>query len=623
MKAKKFSIKRLFALLVLIAAFLNTFPAVKPTKVVLDRIEPPFWWTGFKNSSLQLMVHGEKIALTKPEFKYEGVELESVALVENPNYMFINLKILPEAKPGKFDISFKQDGKTIITSTYELKEREKNSSERIGFNSSDVMYLIMPDRFANGDPTNDVKAGMPDKLDRSNPNARHGGDIKGILDHLDYLKDNGYTAMWVNPVLENNMPEYSYHGYSTTDFYKVDGRFGTNEDYRQLSFEGKKKGIKMVMDMIFNHCGSSHWWMKDMPMKDWINGYPNFKITNHKKTVVQDPYVSESDEKDLTDGWFVPTMPDLNQRNSFVANYLIQNSIWWIEYVGLNAIRMDTYPYPDKKMMADWTVKVMNEYPHFSIVGEEFNINPAAVAFWQRGKVNANGYLSDMPNVMDFPIQNAIVKSLTDSWGFNHIYETLAQDFLYPKANDLVIFAGNHDIERIFTAVGEDISKLKTSMAFLMTTRGIPQTYYGDEILMTGFKREGDGFLRKDFPGGWQGDAINGFEGKGLTPVQTDFQQFMKKLLNWRKGKTVIHTGCLKHYYPADNFYVYFRYNKEEAVMVILNLNKEDKKLDTKRFAESLKGYNSGREVMTGKTVNDLNTITVPANTSMILELGK
>ena len=608
-------------MLLVIVILLMVNPVGAANKPALKRIEPPCWWTGFKNPSLQLMVCGERISETKPEINYEGVELVASSSVENPNYLFLDLRLSPDVKAGKFEILFKQNGKTIIASPYELKAREKGSSQRIGFNSSDVMYLIMPDRFANGDPSNDSKPEMPEKSNRTDPNGRHGGDLKGIQDHLDYIKDNGYTAIWVNPVLENNMPQVSYHGYSTTDFYKVDSRFGTNEDYRQLSIEGKKRGIKLVMDMIFNHCGSSHWWMNDLPMKDWINGYPNFQITNHKKTVTQDPYASETDSKGLTDGWFVPSMPDLNQRNPFMAKYLIQNSIWWIEYVGLDGIRMDTYPYPDKLMMADWTHQVMTEYPNFSIVGEEWNTNPATVAFWQRGKVNPNGYVSWMPNVMDFPLQDAIVKSMNEKNGLDRLYETLALDYIYPKANDLVVFADNHDTERFFTAIGEDVSKLKTAMTFLMTTRGIPQVYYGGEILMTGFKREGDGFLRKDFPGGWSGDAIDGFKGIGLTTAQADAQQFMKKLLNWRKGKDLIHHGMLKHYYPMDNFYVYFRYNEKESVMVILNMNTENKTLNTSRFAESLKGFSSANEVMSGKSLTDLNNIIVPAKTSLILEL--
>ena len=618
MRIKQLTIKTIALFAIVLLTVLPNYAANKPT---LKRVEPPFWWTGFKNPSLQLMVYGERISETRPEINYEGVELVASSAVENPNYLFLDLRLSPNVKPGKFEIVFKQNGKTIVTSTYELKAREKGSSQRVGFNSSDVMYLVMPDRFANGDPSNDSKDDELEKADRTNSDGRHGGDLKGIQDHLDYIKDNGYTALWVNPVLENNMPSVSYHGYSTTDFYKVDSRFGSNADYQQLSAEAKKRGIKMVMDMIFNHCGLSHWWMKDMPMKDWINEYPDFKITNHKKTTIQDPYASEVDSKEFTDGWFVPTMPDLNQRNPYLANYLIQNSIWWIEYVGLDAIRMDTYPYPDKQMMSDWTHKVMTEYPNFNIVGEEWNTNPAAVAFWQRGKVNPNGYISYMPSLMDFPMQNAIVQSMTNDLGLNYLYETLSLDYLYPKADNLVIFAENHDTERFFTAIGEDIPKYKAAMTFLMTTRGIPQTYYGGEILMTGFKRDGDGKMRKDFPGGWQGDQVNGFKGIGLTAAQADVQQFMKKLVNWRKGKDLIHHGMLKHYYPMENFYVYFRYNDKESVMVILNTNSAEKTLNTTRFAESLKGFTSAKEVMSGSMVNDLNNIVVPAKTSLILEL--
>jgi len=618
MTTKQISLKRIAFLSILL---ISLFPVHGTNKPILNRVEPPFWWAGFKNPSLQLMVYGERISETKPELSYEGVQLVSSSSVENPNYLFLDLNLSSTVKPGKFEILFKQNGKTIVSTTYELKARENGSSKRIGFNSSDVMYLIMPDRFANGDSTNDSKADELEKANRKDPNGRHGGDLKGIQDHLDYIRDNGYTALWVNPVLENNMAHVSYHGYSTTDFYKVDSRFGTNADYQQLSAEAKKRGIKMVMDMIFNHIGLSHWWMKDMPMKDWINGYPNYSITNHKKATVQDPYGSVIDAKEFTDGWFVPSMPDLNQRNPYLANYLIQNSIWWIEYVGLDGIRMDTYPYPDKQMMSNWTKKVMEEYPNFNIVGEEWNINPAAVAFWQRGKINPNGYTSYLPSLMDFPMQNALVKSMTEDSGFNPLYETLSLDYLYPKADILVIFAENHDTERYFSAINGDIPKSKAAMIFLMTTRGIPQVYYGEEILMKGYKRDGDGLLRKDFPGGWQGDQINGFNGTGLTSDQLDYQQFLKKLVNWRKMKNLIHNGLLKHYYPKDNMYVYFRYNDQESVMVILNMNSEDKTLNTVRFAESLQGFTSAKEVMSGKTVNDLNNIVIPAKTSMILEL--
>ena len=605
-----------FLLLCTMAVFAN---AAVP-KPLMERVEPAFWWVGFKNPNLQLLVHGDQISLTKPVINYPGVTLESVSSVESPNYLFLNLKLAANTLPGKFDIKFMLNGKAVQTFSYELKPREAGSAERIGFNSSDVLYLIMPDRFANGDPSNDSNPLMADKLDRSEQYGRHGGDIKGMLDHLNYVADQGYTALWLNPVLENDMPQASYHGYATTDFYRVDRRYGSNEDYRQLAVEAKKKGVKMIMDMIFNHCGTGHWWMKDLPSKDWLNA-DDKTITNHRKSVRQDPYAAKRDKDEFNDGWFVPSMPDLNQRNPMMARYLIQNSIWWIEYVGLDGIRMDTYPYPDKQMMANWTQKVMEEYPHFNIVGEEWNTNPAAVAFWQKGKINPNGYTSYLTSLMDFPIQNALVRSMTEGWGFNHLYETLSLDYLYPKADNLVIFAENHDTERYFSAIGDDISKLKSAMIFLMTTRGIPQVYYGGEILMKGYKRDGDGSLRKDFPGGWEGDQINGFKGTGLTADQLDFQQFMKKLVNWRKSKSLIHNGLLKHYYPKDNLYVYFRYNDHQSVMVILNLNNETKTLNTSRFAESMQGFTSATDVMSGNSLNELNNITIPGKTSLILEL--
>ncbi len=617
MKIKGSFLKSVFAVSLILIFSLQLVAASKPT---LDKVEPSSWWVGFKNASLQLMVHGTRISETTPSIHYDGIELVASHSVENPNYLFLDLRLSSSVKPGTFDLIFKQNGKTVCVFPYELKSREKGSSERIGFNSSDVMYLLMPDRFANGDPSNDSKSDQLEKDNRNDPNGRHGGDIKGISDHLDYIKENGYTAIWVNPVLENNMPRVSYHGYSTTDFYKVDPRFGTNADYQKLSLDAKKKGIKMVMDMIFNHCGLSHWWMKDMPMKDWINGSPTY-ITNHKKATVQDPYGSESDSKEFTDGWFVPSMPDLNQRNPYLATYLIQNSIWWIEYAALDGIRMDTYPYPDKQMMAEWTRQVMDEYPNFNIVGEEWNTKVAAVAFWQKGKINSNGYCSYLTSVMDFPLQDAIVQSMNNGWGFNHLYETLAQDYLYPNPNNLVIFAENHDTERFYSAIGEDVSKFKTAMTFLMTTRGVPQVYNGSEFLMTGLKRDGDGKMRKDFLGGWAGDPVNGFTGQGLSKDQVDVQQFMKKLVNWRKDKPLIHHGKLKHYFPTDNMYVYFRYSDQEAVMVILNTNAEKKTLNTARFEESLRGFTTAKEVMTGANLNDLKTIEIPAKTSLILEL--
>jgi glycosidase len=601
-----------------ISLFLNSFSQK------VERVEPMFWWAGMKSPDLQLMIYGEKISAADVTLKYPGVELVSVTKVQSPNYLFIDLKMDKNVKPGKLDIQFKVGNKVVATYPFELKTRENGSSERVGFNGSDVIYLVTPDRFINGNPNNDWVEGMREKPNRNNKGGRHGGDIRGIINSLDYLQKMGFTAVWLNPVLENNMTDFSYHGYSTTDFYKVDPRYGSNEEYRELNDELDKRGMKLIMDMIFNHCGSEHWWMKDMPMADWINNYPEYKITTHRRTVNQDPYASESDRKAMVDGWFVPTMPDLNQRNPYMEKYLIQNSIWWIEYVGLEGIRQDTWPYPDKDMMANWTKQVLNEYPNFNIVGEEWTVNPAIVSYWQKGKHNADGYKCYLPSLMDFPLQNAASSGLKNRKNVNdgllQIYESLANDFLYPDPDNLVIFPDNHDMSRFYVQVGEDVDLLKMGVAFFLTSRGIPQIYYGTEVLM---RHDGDdhGNIRADFPGGWQGDKVNAITGEGLSAEQKEMQVFLAKIQNWRKEKTVIHSGKLKHFVPEDGVYTYFRYNDDEAVMVMLNSNETDKTVTTKRFSEITNGYQKGMEIITSKEISTISEIKVPAKSVMIIEL--
>lgn len=590
----------------------------------IDRVEPPFWWAGMKDSQLQLMVHSENIAGSTVSVEYPGVLVKSVASLDNPNYLFVNLDLVTGVKPGSFDLVFSKN-KNTMTYRYELKAREKGSAVRQGFNSSDVIYLITPDRFANGNPNNDNVAGMKETSNRTDYNGRHGGDIQGMINSLDYLKEMGFTAIWINPVLENNMTRVSYHGYSTTDFYKVDPRYGTNEEYLQLKTELKKRGMKLIMDMIFNHCGSEHWWLNDMPSKDWFNFYPDYKITNHRRTVNQDPHASEYDKRAMTDGWFVPSMPDLNQNNPFMATYLIQNAIWWTEYEGLDGIRMDTYPYPDKYLMAQWTKRMVEEYPNFNIVGEEWSMNPAIVSYWQKGKLNSDGYTSWLPSLMDFPLHNSVVTGLNEKedWGSGliKIYEGLANDFQYPDAGNLVIFPDNHDMSRIYTQLNENDKLLKLATTFFLTTRGIPQIFYGTEILMKNPGTGEHGVIRSDFPGGWAGDKINAFTGEGLSEKQKETQDYFKKIMNWRKDQPVIHTGKLKHYPPENGIYVYFRYNDNESVMVILNKNDESKKLNTQHFAESLLGYTSGSDVISDVKLNDLTEIDVPGGAAMIIEL--
>jgi glycosidase len=609
--------------LLLLLIFVNTIFA----QGKISRVEPVNWWVGMNNPELQLLVYGENIAETQPEISYKGVNIESTVRVKNPNYLFLYLTIDKNTRPGTFDISFKIKDKLITTYNYELKQREEGSANREGFNTSDVMYLITPDRFINGDPSNDNVKGMLEKANRSYKGGRHGGDIKGIHDNLDYLQEMGFTAIWVNPVLENDMHKYSYHGYSTTDFYKVDERFGSNDDYRNLIKAANKKGIKVIMDMILNHCGSEHWFIKDAPTADWVNYGGEYQNTSHRRNTIQDIHASESDKKEFSDGWFVRTMPDLNQRNKLMADYLILNTIWWIEFSGLSGIRMDTYPYPDKDFMSRWTCDVLNEYPNFNVVGEEWVDKPAIVSYWQQGKMNHDGYTSCLPSLMDFPIQAAMAKGLIQNekqWGQGMIlmYEMLAMDFLYPDPDNLVIFADNHDMARFYTQVNEDYNLFEMGISYLLTLRGIPQIYYGTEILMNSSDAPGDhGIIRTDFPGGWDMDPVNAMTGSGLSDDQKKAQDFMRKLLNWRKNKAVIHNGKLMQFAPKNGIYVYFRYNDTEKVMVILNKNKEAKELAINRFAEMADGFTKGKDVLSSKEFILDQGIKIPAMSSLILEL--
>ncbi len=612
--------KRIVFILFIALMSLNVFSE----NIDLKRVEPMFWWAGMKSPELQLMVYGENISETDVEFDYPGVQLVSVSKVENPNYLFIDLKMEDDVNPGNFSIQFKNKGETVEAYNYEIKQREKGSAMRQGFDPSDVIYLITPDRFVNGNPENDQVAGMKELPDRNDKDGRHGGDIRGIINSLDYLQDLGFTAVWLNPVLENNMSQVSYHGYSTTDFYKVDPRYGSNKEYRELNDELDKRGMKLIMDMIFNHCGSEHWWMEDMPMSDWINNYPEYKITSHRRTVNQDPHASEADRKAMVDGWFVPTMPDLNQKNPFMKKYLIQNSIWWIEFVGLEGIRQDTWPYPDKDMMAEWTKRVLEEYPNFNIVGEEWSLNPAIVSYWQKGKNNADGYECYLPSLMDFPLQSAVSEALTneESWGTGlvELYETMANDFLYPNPYELVVFPDNHDMSRFFVQVDEDADLLKMGVAYFLTTRGVPQIYYGTEILMT-HPGNAHGDIRSDFPGGWEGDPVNAFTGVGMTNQQKEMQNYVSTIQNWRKNKQVIHHGKLMHFAPEDGTYTFFRYNNNEAVMVVLNKNENSKTLLTDRYEEVMGGFSRGKEIISGNELNSLEQIEIPGKSAAIIEL--
>jgi glycosidase len=589
----------------------------------IDRIEPPSWFTGMKETALQLMVYGKEIGSFDVIASYPGVKVTTLVKTENPNYLFVNLDISSEAIPGNVTLIFTH-GKLKLTYNYPLLAHPSEPAK--GFNTSDVIYLLMPDRFANGDPSNDNVDGMLEKADRSNPNGRHGGDLKGISDHLYYIKDLGVTGIWLNPFLENNQPAFSYHGYSITDLYRVDPRYGSNEEFKNLVSKAHNMGMKLVMDMIFNHIGSRHWWMNDLPSHDWIHQFSSFTRTNYRASAYMDPYAAKSDAELMEKGWFDNTMPDLNQSNPLVETYLTQNSLWWIAFFGIDGIRMDTYPYPEKNMMSRWAKRITDEFPGFFIVGEVWYQQEALTAYWSFGKNNSDGYQSNLPSVTDFPLSLATHRAFNepDSWtdGLARFYLVLSQDFLYPDPFRNVIFLDNHDLTRFFTQTGMKPDIYKMALSFILTTRGIPQFYYGTEIVMEGDKSRGDGFLRQDFPGGWNGDTKSAFTDQKLSETEKDAYAFTKKLLNWRKGKDVIHSGKLKQFVPENNLYIYFRYNAKETVMIILNNNdKETRTITRDRYIEAMNGFKSGHEVITGTEINDLTSFKIAPKTSMILEL--
>ena len=569
----------------------------------IDKVEPPHWWVGFQQKEVQLLLYGKDLSRYEVRLDHPSVKIREVHRAKSPNYLFVDLVIGPDTHAGELVFELKAPGKRKRKWKYELKSREEQAAQIEGFNSSDVVYLITPDRFVNANPQNDRVSGMLElEVNRKDDYARHGGDIEGIIQALPYIEQMGFTALWSSPLLENNMPEQSYHGYAITDYYKVDPRFGELEDYVDLVKACRQRGIKLIMDQVANHCGRNHWWMKDLPFDDWVNQQDRFQAglplsnSNHRRTTHQDPYASQADRQGMTKGWFVEAMPDLNQENPFLAEYLIQNSIWWIETLQLGGIRQDTYPYPDKEFMSVWAGRILQEYPDFSIVGEEWSYNPLLVGYWQEGAKNADGYRSNLPSTMDFPMQKALTEALIEEerWdrGLIKLYEGLANDFYYPNPKALMLFSDNHDMDRIATQLKEDPDLVRMALAFLLTSPRIPQLYYGTEILMQNSAKPGDhGLIRTDFPGGWQGDAISAIEGKGLTQEQRKTQDYLKRLLQFRKNAPVIHKGGTTHFAPQKGTYVLFRHHQDEVVLLILNKNETPTEISLDRFDEmKLKG---------------------------------
>ena len=607
-----------------LAALLLVAGAAAAQDYRIDHMEPPSWWVGMHHKQVQLMVHGKQIADLEPSISYPGVRLVGVTRVASRNYLFLDLEIAADAAPGKLDIRFAR-GSKLVTYPYQLQARASGSAERAGFNSSDVIYNLMPDRFANGNPGNDNTPDSSERANRQDGSGRHGGDIQGMAEHLDYLAGMGYTQIWPTPLLESNMPQVSYHGYASTNLYRIDPRYGSNEEYRSFVAKARAKGLGVLQDMVPNHIGSSHWWMRDMPMPDWLTNNGKFTPTAHHRMALTDPYASQADKRDFTAGWFADSMPDMNQANPYVTTYLAQNVIWWIEYAGLSGLRVDTYGYSDTAFISEWTRRVLEEYPHLNLAGEEWSMHIPTVAKWQEGQKAFNGATPHMPGMIDFPLNDAMRNALADEVdpnSLNSLYETLAQDSLYINPGNMVLFEGNHDMSRLFSALNGDEALFRMAAAFVLTAPRVPQFYMGTEVLMTStVKGRDDASYRRDFPGGWAGDAVNAFTGAGLSPSQAAAQAYLKKLLNWRKTAAVIHHGRTMQFGPEHNVYVYFRYNDSKKVMVVMNKNKADTPLALARFAEMLNGVHAGVDVATGVRYALDGSVTLPARTALILEL--
>nr|WP_239472718.1 glycoside hydrolase family 13 protein [Phocaeicola plebeius] len=590
----------------------------------IKKVAPSFWWAGMKNPELQILLYGENLALSDVSVSGEGIYLKETVRQDNPNYLLLYLD-LSEAKAQTFQILLK-NGKKKLQIPYELKSRVRRGEDVKGFTSEDVLYLIMPDRFANGNPENDVVDGMREKkVDRADAFARHGGDIQGISSHLDYIADLGVTAIWLNPTQENDMESGSYHGYAITDYYQIDRRFGSNEDFCALVEKAHEKDLKVVMDMIFNHCGSENYLFKDKPSKEWFNYRSNYVQTSFKTASVMDIHASAYEKKIATDGWFASVMPDFNQRNRHVARYLIQSSIWWIEYAGINGIRQDTHPYADFDFMSQWCKEVLDEYPYFNIVGETWLNSNVLVSYWQKDSKLAAPLNSNLPTVMDFPLQALINQAFdeeTGEWGggLYKLYDYQTQDLVYANPMNLLTFLDNHDTSRFAQTdeMAKNLKRYKQAMVFLLTTRGIPQIYYGTEILMTGDKGKGDGDLRKDFPGGWQGDTRNCFAKNGRTALENEAFEFTRQLLNWRKGNQVIGKGSLKHYSIQNGVYVYQREFNGKSVVIIMNGTDDSKELDLAPYQEILPRENA-LDVLTGKNVNLSGKLCLDGRENLIL----
>lgn len=591
----------------------------------IERVKPISWWVGMHNPDLQLMVYGPDIASRDLQINYAGITVKEVHRVENPNYLFVDLHIAPTTNPGSVPMVFTAQDQADIQYEYPLLARDSQQVKAQGITSDDFIYLIMPDRFANGDESNDVVAGMRQTtLERDSMYYRHGGDLQGIIDRLDYLQDLGVTAVWLNPVLTNDMEEASYHGYAATEFYEIDPRLGTNELYKKLADELHKRGMKLIKDLVHNHVGLRHWTMLDEPYTDWVHQWDEYTNTTYKDQVLFDPYASEADRKQMSDGWFVPTMPDLNHEHNFMRNYITQSHIWWVEYVGVDGFRLDTYAYNDLDYMAEWGGLLKAEYPDITFFGETWVHGVVNQAVYTQGSTINQGYDSQMPGVTDFQTHYAIVRALNEPFGWtegvNVLYSVIANDFVYEDPLRNVVFLDNHDKSRFLSEVGEDLTKYKSGLAWLFTTRGIPQLYYGSEIAMKNFS-DPDGKVREDFPGGWPTDTVDKFTEEGRSDLENEVFDYIRTLANYRKENAVLRTGKLMQFVPEDAVYVYFRYDDDKTVMVIMNTNEYEAAVKSARFVERIQGATHAKDIISGEIVSIADSVSLGPKSTLVLEL--
>ena len=596
----------------------------------IQRVEPTNWYTGLKNPNVQLLIYGKNISNSKVAVSYPNVKIKKTQTVENPNYLFVDLEIGKAARPGTVVLNF-TNGTQKTTWNYSLVAKKHQPQT---LSQADFVYLIMPDRFANGDVTNDKMATMLDpQADANNPFLRHGGDFQGIINNIPYLKELGVTALWLTPVLENNGSlkkeghgnmQASYHGYHFTDHYQIDRRLGGNDGYKKFGAALHQNGLKLIQDAVYNHVSEDHWMFADQPMKDWFNNWPTYTETTHKEQPIADNNGAESDRKILSDGWFTKFLPDLNQRNPFLANYLIQHALWSTENFNLDGWRIDTYKYNDLAFMNRCNKALLDEYPNLLIFGETVSNSPVALSYYVQNNINFP-FKCNQPSTCDFPLSGAINTALNEpfSWdgGLNRVYTTLSQDFVYKDPSKLVTFLENHDTDRFFSVVGEDFNKYKMGITLLLTTRGVPHFYYGTEVLMKNFKNPTDAEVRRNFPGGWAGDAANKFTAAGRNKPENEAFEFVKKLANYRKNTPALHSGQLTQFVPRNDVYVYFRHNANKTVMVMVNSGKTEANLETARFAERMKGFTAAKNVLSHEKIDSLTTLKIPAMTALVLEL--